>query len=138
MLLKYTSGIMFHFARLAGDSLYKRHNGQKFSTKDRDNDNHKCSISSKGAWWYNDCYDSNLNGVYRSSQGMEWLTYTSSPMRKSEMKIRPKEFWRHWINKNDSVYTDTEMITIEVLAMEMILCTLGCKHCQPVVPGVRV
>ncbi|KAK3082889.1 hypothetical protein FSP39_008153, partial [Pinctada imbricata] len=52
----------------AGDSL-AYHNGMSFSTYDRDNDsifNKICARNYKGAWWYNNCHESNLNGAYLS------------------------------------------------------------------------
>ena len=64
----------------AGDSL-KPHNGMMFSTKDKDNDlsgMRNCAVTDKGGWWYNRCYDSNLNGMYyphesTSPDGINWF-----------------------------------------------------------------
>lgn len=42
------------------------HNGEKFSTRDQDNDNwdKHCAQSYLGAWWYKSCHYANLNGQY--------------------------------------------------------------------------
>ena len=81
------------------------HNQMQFSTRDRDNDrsNYNCASAYGGAWWYNSCYNSNLNGKYKLHtpedggnysrdylrlvwhNGSAWIHYT-----KVEMKIRPK------------------------------------------------
>ncbi|KAJ6649378.1 Ficolin-1 [Pseudolycoriella hygida] len=47
-----------------------QHNGYMFTTKDSDNDVHSynCAESMKGAWWYTNCYWSNLNGVWMSQK----------------------------------------------------------------------
>ncbi|XP_071943741.1 ficolin-1-like [Antedon mediterranea] len=48
-----------------GDRL-TQHNDYQFSTDDIDNDVWvgNCAVTYKGGWWYNSCYDSNLNGLY--------------------------------------------------------------------------
>ena len=87
------------FSGTAGDSL-AYHRGQAFSTKDRDNDKNgsNCAVSYKGAWWYNACHHSNLNGLYlngkTSPQGMDWYKWKNAhySVKSSEMKIRPEKF----------------------------------------------
>lgn len=78
----------------AGDSL-AYHNGMMFSTKDRDNDLYSasCALTCHGCWWYKDCHESNLNGLFgETSYGIgvnwkRWLGYNVS-MKKTEMKIK--------------------------------------------------
>ena len=87
------------FSGSAGDSLVIHH-GQAFSTKDRDNDSDKgkCAVAYTGAWWYNQCHTSNLNGQYLngkiSNKGMTWKHWKNSyySVKRSEMKIRPRIF----------------------------------------------
>ena len=76
------------------------HNGRPFTTRDRDNDarsSGNCAVQFGGAWWYTNCFHSNLNGkhTYHSSHpdsrlawydGSSWQHYTNAAM-----KIRPKE-----------------------------------------------
>ena len=83
----------------AGDSL-GYHRGMSFSSKDRDNDKSSgnCALSYKGAWWYNNCHWSNLNGLYLNgkvdAKGVTWYYWKNNhySFKKSEMKIRPKKF----------------------------------------------
>ncbi|XP_052864073.1 fibroleukin-like [Anopheles cruzii] len=79
----------------AGDSL-SQHKNMKFSTFDRDNDlgNGNCAESFESAWWYNDCYHSNLNGRYKDIDKRNlnnWNTFTREGLAFSRMMIRPKE-----------------------------------------------
>jgi len=82
----------------AGDSL-AYHNGYPFSTKDQDNDNSgvNCAVSSKGAWWYNNCQYSNLNAIYHHGKytgldGVIWGNWKSDSVKRAEMKIRPVNY----------------------------------------------
>ncbi|XP_022088665.1 microfibril-associated glycoprotein 4-like [Acanthaster planci] len=79
-----------------GDSL-SYHNNQVFTTKDRDNDkwsSDNCAVMRKGAWWYDGCNYSNLNGKYgsMSSDGIVWGTWKgySYSMKRTEMKMKAK------------------------------------------------
>ena len=73
------------------------HNGRKFSTKDRDNDISRvnCAKENKirGAWWFYDCKQSNLNGVYRNGADNGTIIWGNIyPIKRAEMKIRPVDF----------------------------------------------
>ena len=84
------------YSGTAGDSLISEHNKKAFSTKDRDNDRwiSNCAVRYAGAWWYDSCYHSNLNGKYlgRTSddRGARWMSFRSSlSLAFTEMKLRP-------------------------------------------------
>jgi len=90
------------YSGTAGDSL-SGHRGQSFTAKDQDNDNHKsvnCAVHNKGAWWYESCYASNLNGLYHHGQhslgagGVSWYSWKGHnySAKRAEMKIRPVQF----------------------------------------------
>lgn len=90
------------FLLISGNSLYTN-NGQRFSTKDSDNDQDSslnCAAVHLGAWWYKDCSASNLNGLYlRGSnspngsfnvwEGIMWYHLRGHyySLKTSEMKI---------------------------------------------------
>ena len=91
-------------ASTAGDSLTTNnvyHNGQRFSTPDRDNDawSNLCAVYFHGPWWHNDCYHSLLTGKYYTSggprtslpYGIAWYHWKGwyYSLRLAEMKIRP-------------------------------------------------
>ncbi|XP_078365497.1 angiopoietin-related protein 7-like isoform X2 [Oculina patagonica] len=86
------------YSGTAGDSL-AHHRGAAFSTKDRDNDNNSghCAVGTKGAWWYNNCLNSNLNGLYlhgkhsKSWEGVTWYHWKGAyySAKRAEMKIKP-------------------------------------------------
>ncbi|XP_049305764.1 ficolin-1-like [Bactrocera dorsalis] len=79
----------------AGDSL-KGHVGMKFTTHDQDNDISSiknCAVFYKGAWWFNDCYYSHLNGPYRQEDnGVDWNSLgVMESLKSAQMMIRPTE-----------------------------------------------
>ena len=85
------------YSGTAGDSL-TYHSTMKFSTKGRDHDQHgsaHCAVSMTGAWWYNHCQYSNLNGQYlgniEDAKGVNWYYYKTNrlSMKFAEMKLRP-------------------------------------------------
>ncbi|XP_077981985.1 fibrinogen C domain-containing protein 1-like [Glandiceps talaboti] len=85
-----------HYNGNADDSL-TWHNGMFFSTRDRDNDHRdsgNCAETFTGAWWYNTCHYSNLNGQYLAGQssreGVVWYYWKGwESLKHVEMKIRP-------------------------------------------------
>lgn len=87
---------VYGYSGTAGDSL-GLHNNYSFSTKDRDNDispKSSCAKAYHGAWWYEKCHSSNLNGKWGSTdyaKGLDWVTVTThyDSATFSEMKIRP-------------------------------------------------
>ncbi|VDI66500.1 ficolin [Mytilus galloprovincialis] len=73
-----TSGFKLKFSTYTGDAgnCLAIHKGQIFSTKDKNNIG--CAKGFKGGWWYNNCHDTNLNGLYLSgtfasyADGVTW------------------------------------------------------------------
>jgi len=84
------------YSGTAGDSLAV-HNNIAFSTKDRDNDrwsSNNCAVRYTGAWWYNACHSSNLNGQYLGDKhdyrGARWYHFRRHlSLKFTEMKLRP-------------------------------------------------
>ena len=73
----------------------------QFTTKDQDNDRDtagSCAVFYKGAWWYNSCNTSNLNGLYLGgpnlpiAYGIIWRSFRGAfySLKRSEMKLRPQ------------------------------------------------
>ena len=88
------------YSGTAGDAMVYN-SGQKFTTKDRDNDRFSgnCAIYYKGPWWHNICSAANLNSKYYSSQhdvafpgGITWYQWKNSwySMKMASMKLRRK------------------------------------------------
>ncbi|XP_075465883.1 fibrinogen-like protein 1-like protein [Ascaphus truei] len=77
----------------AGDSLSSStlkniHDNMRFSTHDNDNDrshNAKCADDFGGGWWYDSCYDAQLN----RKNGLHWNTLCDHNCRSSVILIKP-------------------------------------------------
>ena len=72
------------------------HNGSPFSTKDRDNDSYSghCALNYKGAWWYESCHNSNLNG----------FNYFNSSLPQSSSFNGNGIVWNNQKNYNDQYH----------------------------------
>jgi hypothetical protein len=83
---------------IVGDSL-THHSGQRFTTRDRDNDvwdGRSCALGRHGAWWYKTCGPSNLNGDY-GGEGVSGYAYNFwtglkafESLKETIMMVRPK------------------------------------------------
>merc|ERR1712012_149188 len=88
------------YSGTAGDSL-SYHNGSNFSTFDADHDRSgsSCAETYTGAWWYNSCYHSNLNGEYMNTgrsedeRGIAWNSWHADyySMKSSYMWVHPRQ-----------------------------------------------
>ncbi|XP_078135280.1 microfibril-associated glycoprotein 4-like [Sander vitreus] len=84
----------------AGDTPMTNHNGMKFTTIDKNQDTSpygNCAIQTLGAFWYNYCYTTNPNGLYRWGPdntffgfGVQWQSWNgyNNPLKFISMKIR--------------------------------------------------
>ncbi|XP_070579783.1 fibrinogen-like protein 1 [Ptychodera flava] len=84
----------------AGDA-FSYHDNERFTTKDKDYDKNSksnCAVLTGGGWWYDNCQQSNLNGMYyeggvyeaRSNDGIQWTKWKSSfySLKTVTMKIQ--------------------------------------------------
>ncbi|KAM8712150.1 hypothetical protein ACLKA7_012643 [Drosophila subpalustris] len=98
----YGLNVLGNYSGNAGDGLrYQQY--MKFSTYDRDNDNsiNNCAAQFSGAWWYNSCMYSNLNGEYLggeygpelSGRGNCWVPWQGIDYayKTVKMMIKPKK-----------------------------------------------
>ncbi|XP_076114482.1 low-density lipoprotein receptor-like isoform X1 [Mytilus galloprovincialis] len=80
----------------AGDGM-DYHNSKSFYTKDRDNKN-GCAVNRHGGWWYDNCYQANLNGRYNGTinesgkyTGLVWFKWKRDySLKATLMMIRRK------------------------------------------------
>ncbi|XP_063074460.1 fibrinogen gamma chain [Engraulis encrasicolus] len=97
----------YDFGDDPSDKYFTSHNGQQFSTPDKDNDRYdgNCAQQDGAGWWMNRCHAANLNGVYYQGghytekdvgeggfdNGITWVTWHSRwySMKETTMKIIP-------------------------------------------------
>ncbi|KAK2171448.1 hypothetical protein NP493_1064g00041 [Ridgeia piscesae] len=93
--------------QLEGDSL-SYHKKKPFSTFDHDMSRGSCTGKWHGAWWYDWCLNSHLNGVYKNSSSWSYVIWDRwmgcRSLKFSEMKFRPANF-KHG-HTTASVYCD--------------------------------
>eukprot|EP00795_Rhopilema_esculentum_P005157 gene5157-287_t len=88
------------YSGTAGNS-FSDTNGRKFSTKDKDHDTNpggRCAVEYHGAWWYDNCHLSNLNGRYLNgphksfANGVNWQAFKGyhNSLKRTAMKIKPR------------------------------------------------
>ena len=85
---KYRLEVSSYSGTAGGDSL--AYYNMTFTTIDRDS--RGCAVQFTGAWWYNNCHRSNLNGKYLGNKGddrgIRWLHFRDSlSLKFSEMKL---------------------------------------------------
>ncbi|KAI8035922.1 hypothetical protein M5D96_011353 [Drosophila gunungcola] len=96
----YALSVLGRYSGDAGDS-FKYHKGKPFSTFDHDVLGHGCARMYVGAWWYDQCQRSNLNGQYLeggrfepklSGRGITWMSWRGYDYgyKFTQMMIRPK------------------------------------------------
>ncbi|XP_050092993.1 angiopoietin-1-like [Anopheles aquasalis] len=86
---KYSLKTLGAYSGTAGDSLVY-HKGSPFSTKDRENNSHKCAATYEGGWWYNQCHEVNLNGRYQNAddtKAMNWYHFKNNRIGMSYSRI---------------------------------------------------
>ena len=84
----------------AGDDLCE-HNGMEFSTYDADHDTYSesCAEHFKAGWWYSNCHNANLNGIYHHgahesyADGVNWHSFKgyNYSIKFVEMKFRKRK-----------------------------------------------
>ena len=80
---------------VTGDSLEYHHN-KPFSTTDFDHSRGHCTSRNPGAWWFDWCANSNLNGIYGPGLGYKYIMWDQwlglKALAGTKMMIRPVNF----------------------------------------------
>ena len=91
-LIPHSPQFLLYF--ITGDGFDGNHIEQSFTTADKDQDNYydNCAVLKHGAYWYNQCNYSNLNGNYHNEDGGDWTKgfywYLRNGLKASQMKFR--------------------------------------------------
>ena len=88
-----------------GDSMntFQSHNHMAFSTYDSDNDMRfydNCAQIFKSGWWFNACFQSNLNGAYYKYSDLDSSTGISKSRRLRQEENSQLKFLRNGIHWN--------------------------------------
>lgn len=78
------------------NNAFDNHNGEAFSTPDEDNDpsgSRHCADEYSSGWWYENCHDSHLNGIYYADGIQTHPTVTDGII------------WDTWLGQTQSLKT---------------------------------
>ncbi|XP_050072695.1 angiopoietin-4-like [Anopheles maculipalpis] len=100
--------------------------GALFSAYDQDQDKSdtNCAVSNRGGWWYTDCGQSNLNGLYLKgvsgdTTGMYWETFRGPnySLKTSRMMVKRKQMptTTETTTTSTTVTTETTVTTTELV-----------------------
>ena len=98
----------YNSSSTAGDSL-STHSGQKFSTYDSDQDKHvrNCAKIYKGGWWYRNCHESNLNGIFYEDGNL------------ADWDVPDGIIWEHWVGDQMSLKSTVMAIRPQPAEVEL-------------------
>ena len=111
---------------VTGDSLEYHHN-KPFSTADFDHSRGHCTSRNPGAWWFDWCANSNLNGIYGPGLGYKYIMWDQwlglKALAGTKMMIRPTNFisGTNYVLNNNNNTNNNNILYCPIHRVEYIL-----------------